>query len=166
MEGFTRQEAIALTGVTSSRLAYLDRVKLVIPQKYGNSKKPVVIYSWEQILEIRAISNLRQKISLQTIRKIISFLELNGFDDQLKDKHLVTVNDEVYWVRSDWSDMPEVMKVASGKNNESGQFILVAIPPFIDISKSVWETAKKSKVIDFNSFKQRVKSLSLEPQIK
>jgi len=62
--------------------------------------------------------------------------------------------------------MPEVMKVASGKNNESGQFILVAIPPFIDISKSVWETAKKSKVIDFNSFKQRVKSLSLEPQIK
>jgi DNA-binding transcriptional MerR regulator len=166
MEGFTRQEAIALTGVTSSRLAYLDRVKLVIPQKYGNSKKPVVIYSWEQILEIRAISNLRQKISLQTIRKIISFLELNGFDDQLKDKHLVTVNDEVYWVRSDWSDMPEVMKVASGKNNESGQFILVAIPPFIDISKSVWETAKKSKVIDFNSFKQRVKFLSLEPQIK
>ncbi len=101
MEGFTRQEAITLTGVTSSRLAYLDRVKLVVPQKYGNSKKPVVIYSWEQILEIRAISNLRQKISLQTIREIIGFLELNRFDYQLKDKDLVTVNDKVYWVRSD-----------------------------------------------------------------
>ena len=45
MEGFTRQEAIALTRTTSSRLAYLDRVKVVVPQKFGNSKKPVVIYS-------------------------------------------------------------------------------------------------------------------------
>ena len=63
MEGFTRQETLALTKTTSSRLAYLDRTEVVIPEKYGNSKKPTVIYSWNQVLEIRAINRHLQNIN-------------------------------------------------------------------------------------------------------
>lgn len=157
MEGFTRQEALALTKTTSSRLAYLDRTGVIVPEKYGNSKKPTVIYSWEQVLEIRAINDLRQKVSLQTVRSIVKFLNDSGFDASLRDKHLVIANDEVFWVMPDWSDMPRIMKVADKKNKELGQFVLIVLPPIADIIKAVWETAKKSKVVDFESFKRRAK---------
>ena len=158
MEGFTRQETLALTGTTSSRLSYLDRTGVVLPEKYGNPKKPTVIYSWEQVLEIRAISHLRQKISLQTVRKIIQFLNDSGFDESLRDKHLVVVNDEVFWVRRDCSDMPQVMKVADKKNKHCGQFVLIVIPQLASIINDVWKAAKKSKVVDFESFKRRAKA--------
>lgn len=112
MDGFTRQEALALTQTTSSRLAYLDRTSVVVPQKFGNSKKPTVIYTWEQLLEIRAIADLRKQISLQMVRKLVSFLDENGLDPTLHDKPLVATPNEVFLVLPDWSDMPQVMKVA------------------------------------------------------
>ncbi|WP_339384577.1 MerR family transcriptional regulator [Oscillatoria sp. FACHB-1407] len=130
---------------------------MVVPQKYGNPKKPTVLYTWEQVLEIRAISHLRQKISLQTIRKIIHFLEDGGFDDSLRDKHLVSVNDEIYWVLPDWSDMPNVMKVAGKKSTNPGQLVLFTIPSLADVVDDVWKSAQSSKIIDFQSFRQRAK---------
>ncbi|MBD2341833.1 MerR family transcriptional regulator [Calothrix sp. FACHB-156] len=129
-----------------------------MPEKYGNSKKPTVIYSWEQVLEIRAINDLRQKISLQTVRNIVKFLDESGFDISLKDKHLVVVDDQVFWVMPDWSDMPRVMKVADKKSKGLGQFVLIILPPISDIIKGIWETAKKSKIVDFESFKRRAKA--------
>jgi hypothetical protein len=161
MDGFTRQETIALTKTTSSRLAYLDRVGVVAPEKYGNTKKPTVIYSWEQVLQIRAINDLRKQVSLQAIREIIKSLEANGYDSSLWDKHLVVVNGDIHWVLPDWSDMPKVMQVASKKNKGGfGQLVLVAIPTLNDIVKAVWETAKRSNVIDFESFQRRAKRSS------
>jgi DNA-binding transcriptional MerR regulator len=157
MDGFTRQETIALTKTTSSRLAYLDRTGVIEPEKYGNSKKPTVIYSWEQVLEIKAINDLRQKVSLQTVRKIVEYFDKNGFDTSFRDKHLVVVNDEVVWIMPDWSDMPRVMKVADKKNKNLGQYVLVVLPQISDVIKEIWKTAQKSKVINFESFKQRAK---------
>lgn len=158
MDGFTRQETIALTKTTSSRLAYLDRVGIVTPEKYGNTKKPTVIYSWAQVLEIRAINDLREKVSLQTIREMIQYLDKNGFEPSLKNKHLVAINGEILWVLPDWSDMPRVMTLAS-KNSKAGagQFVLVVLPAIEDIIKAVWKTAESSKVVDFESFKRRAK---------
>lgn len=158
MDGFTRQETIALTKTTSSRLAYLDRVGVVVPEKYGNTKKPTVIYSWEQVLQIRAINDLRKQVSLQAIREIIQSLETNGYDSSLWDKHLVVVNGDIHWVLPDWSDIPKVMQLASKKNKAGfGQLVLVAIPTLNDIVQAVWDTAKRSKVIDFESFQCRAK---------
>lgn len=157
MDGFTRQETIALTKTTSSRLAYLDRVGLVEPEKYGNTKKPTVIYSWAQVLEIRAINNLREKVSLKTIKEMIQYLNKNRFEPSLRDKHLVAINGEIYWLMPDWSDMPRVMTVASKKSKDLGQLVLVVLPAIEDLIKAVWETAQKSEVIDFESFKRRAK---------
>ncbi|MGP1387075.1 MAG: MerR family transcriptional regulator [Thainema sp.] len=158
MDGFTRQEAIALTQTTSSRLAYLDRTGIVVPEKYGNHKKPTVIYSWEQILEIRAINDLRQQTSLQMVRKIVEFLDKHGLDPSLRDKHLVVANDEVFLVLPDWSDMPQVMKVAGRSNQGIGQMVLVVLPPLSDVIRDVWQAAQESDVVDFASFKRRAKA--------
>jgi DNA-binding transcriptional MerR regulator len=162
MEGFTRQETLALTGTTSNRLQYLDRSGLVVPERFGNSRKPTVVYTWAQVLEIRAIKNLRQEVSLQTVRKIINLLDQSGFDNSLRDKKIVVLNDEVYWVMPDWSDMPRVMKVADKGDRELGQFMLIVIPPLASVVEEVWDAAQKSEVIDFDSFRRRAKAQPLQ----
>jgi DNA-binding transcriptional MerR regulator len=112
IEGFTRRETLALTETTSNRLQYLERVGLVIPERIGATSKPTVLYAWEQILEIRAIKNLRQEASLQTVRKIIKFLDDSGLDDTLRNKQLIVVDNDVFWVRADWKDFSEQMPAA------------------------------------------------------
>jgi DNA-binding transcriptional MerR regulator len=158
IDGFTRQETIALAATTSNRLQYLERTGLIVPQRYGNTRKPTVIYSWEQVLEIRAIKNLRQEISLQTVRKIIEFLNNEGLNDQLRDKKLVVLDDEVYWIMPDWSDFPKVMKVADKRNQGIGQFVLITIPSLFEVVNEIWQAAEKSEVINLESFKQRAKA--------
>jgi DNA-binding transcriptional MerR regulator len=161
IEGFTRSETLALTETTSNRLQYLEKAELIIPQRVGRSRKPTVLYTWEQVLEIRAIKHLRQEISLQTVRKIVDFLNESGFDDSLRDKQLVVINDEVFWIRRDWKDFPEkmpaVVKVAGTANKGVGQYILLVIPSLAKIVDDIWEAAENSTTIDFESFKQRAK---------
>ena len=158
IEGFTRQETLALTETTSNKLQYLERVGLIIPSRIGVSKKPVVIYTWEQVLAIRAIKDLKQEISLQTIKKIIDFLNKEGCDDSLRDKQLIIVNDDVFWIQNDWSDVLSVIKVASSKGKYVDQYVLLVIPTLIQVVKEVWEVAQKSHAIDFESFTQRAKA--------
>jgi len=164
MSGFTRQETIHLAGCTSSRLAYLEKVGLVIPYRFGNNGRPAVVFSWEQLLEIRAIKNLRKEdISLQTVRNIIKFLDESGYDNSLRDKQLVVVGDEVFWIKQDWSDfgdnIPTTVKVAGKRNRAIGQYVLLVIPPLTEIVNEIWEVARRSEVVDFKSFEQRAKAL-------
>jgi DNA-binding transcriptional MerR regulator len=162
IDGFTRRETLALAETTSNRLQYLERAGLIIPQRVGLSKKPTVLYTWEQVLEIRTIRNLREGTSLQAVRKIIQFLNEHGFEGTLRDKQLVVVDDDVFWVRTDWSDfadrMPEALKVASKNGKGIGNYTLIVIPTLASIVEDIWETAKASQVIDFSSFKERVKN--------
>ncbi|MEP0813029.1 MerR family transcriptional regulator [Trichocoleus sp. ST-U2] len=137
---------------------------MVTPYRFGKTGgRPTVIFSWEQLLEIRAIRNLREDVSLQTVRKIIKYLDESGCDNSLRDKQLVVVNDEVFWVKQDWSDfgdnLPTAIKVASKNNKGVGQYVLLVIPSLIDIVNDIWKAAKTSNVVDFQSFKERAKVL-------
>ncbi|MBC6434693.1 MerR family transcriptional regulator [Nostoc sp. HG1] len=71
---------MALTGISSGRLSYLDRTELVVPEKFGNHQHPKVVYKWQQILEIKTIERLRQKLSLQEIRKVLYFLKSTNYE--------------------------------------------------------------------------------------
>lgn len=159
--GFSRQETMKLTGCSSSRLAYLEKVGLIVPTRIGVGRKPIVLFSWEQLLEIIAIKNLRQDVSLQTVRRVVEFLNQSGYDDKLKNKQLVVVNDDVLWLNPDFSDLGDHVSgltVASKKKGRVGQIVLLVIPPLSDIVDEIWETAKQSKVVDFESFKSRAKA--------
>lgn len=165
VDGFTRQECLKLTGCTSSRLSYLEKVGLIVPTRIGSNKRPTVLFSWEQLLEIRAIKNLRQDVSLQTVRKIVDYLDQSGFDDSLRNKQLIVVDDQVFWINPDWSDfkdlVPSALKVADKKGKGVGQFVLLVIPPFTDIVNEIWRNAQDpevAKVVDFEEFKRRAKA--------
>ena len=83
------------------------------------------------------------------------------FDDSLRDKQLVVIDNEVFWIRQDWQDFPEKMpsavKVAGKSGKGVGQYVLLVIPTLTEIVDEVWDAAKASEVIDFESFKQRAK---------
>jgi hypothetical protein len=162
-DGFTRKEAMTLTGTSSNQLQYLEREKLVCPNReYCNGQnKARISYTWEQILEIKAISKLAKATSLQTTRKVISFFKDHFRESKLRDKQLVIVGDEVYWIKYDhWSDLGEklsALKVADKRNKGVGQYTLIIVPALIDIVSEVWEVAESSNQINMKSFQLRAK---------
>lgn len=158
---FNRRETMELTGATSNQLQYLERSEFVIPTRVWNCrKKPDVYYSWEQILEIRAICNLRQVTSLQVIRKVLNFFENCLGNKSLRDKQIVVVDNEVFWVKHDWSDFGQqisTIKIAGKNNKRIGQYTLLVIPALKDVVDEIWEAAAKSNIINIKQFKRRAK---------
>ncbi|BAS60029.1 hypothetical protein NIES2135_66780 (plasmid) [Leptolyngbya boryana NIES-2135] len=153
MQGeFTRQEALTLTGLSSGQLSRLDQAEIVVPRKLGNSKRPVVLYSWQQILELRTIANLRQRLSLQEIRKVINHLRNLHFEPSLFDKFLIFSDDKLYWINSD--ELGDQIIDLSSKNQ--GQLLLKAVHPIGQILDDIRQQAERKHVADFDKRAGRI----------
>lgn len=162
VDSFSRREAMELAGATSNQLQYLERSGLIIPMRIlrEGKKKPEVYYSWEQLLEIRAIRNLRKQTSLQVIRRVIEFFDKCQFDKNLRDKQIVVVDDEVFWIERNWSDFGKqisVLKVADHHRKGIGQYTLIVIPALRDVIEEVWDVAEESTIIEIKDFHRRAK---------
>lgn len=158
-QGFSRQETMVLTDLTSSRLAYLDRTNVINPTKYGDHEKSQVVYSWEQLLQLRAINYLKQKISLETTRKIVRYLDEVGIAQDWGDRHLVIVDENIFTSNQDWSDMPQIMKDVATDRPEG--FTVVIFPKIDSIISDVWRSAFDSGLIDAETFVERAKKDTL-----
>ncbi|WP_179071982.1 MerR family transcriptional regulator [Nostoc sp. C057] len=126
---FSRQEVLKLTGLSSGQLSRLDKSGVVEPTKLGSESHPVVLYTLNQVLELRAIARLREQLSMQEIRKVVDYIRKHGFDKSLSGKFLIFCNEHLYWVKSDES--VETIVKLSGKNK--GQVVIKAIHPIGDI---------------------------------
>jgi len=147
VSGFIRQEALALTGISSSRLSYLDRTRLVVPDKFGNPKHPKVVYTWQQVLEIKTIERLREKLSLQEIRKVLEFLKQKEYKPSFFAHSLVFVNSQLYLIE-DLKDFGLAVLEASGSNQ--GQVVIQEVGPVGDVVAELWNEALKHHVLDFD----------------
>lgn len=152
--GFTRQETISLTGVNSSRLSYLDSTGLVSPEKFGNPKHPKVVYSWEKILQIKIIDRLREKLSLQEIRKVLDFLKRREYTPSLFECNLVFIGKQLYLIEN-WEEFGLKVLEASGKNK--GQIAIHEIGAIGEVISEL--QARKDEVLDFD---KRAKGTPLE----
>ncbi|MEL6383667.1 MAG: MerR family transcriptional regulator [Cyanobacteria bacterium J06626_18] len=155
MKQFTRRETVVLTRTSPARLAYLAKIGMITPTCLADDPQGQLYYSWDQILELRAIRQLRGEISLQMIRKIMQFLEGVGGDRTLHNKHLVIANGEVSWIQRESGQAPHVVRVAAKANRHVGQLKLTITPPVSELADEVWRIACQSKVVDFESFRQR-----------
>lgn len=88
---FSRQEVLKLTGLSSGQLSRLDKSGVVEPTKLGSESHPVVLYTLNQVLELRAIARLREQLSMQEIRKVVDYIRKHGFDKSLSGKFLIFV---------------------------------------------------------------------------
>ncbi len=145
--GFTRQETIAITGVKSGRLSYLDKTGLVVPEKSGNPKHPRVIYDWEKILQIKIIETLREKLSLQEIRKVIEFLKERNYNPSLFNCKLVFIDKQLYLIEN-WEKFGNLVLEASGANK--GQIVIQEIGAIGEVLLELREEAEKNHILDFN----------------
>lgn len=157
-KGFTRKEVMSLTGLKSGRLSYFDQTGLVQPEKIGGSKHPVVLYTWEQLLELRAIAKLRDKLSLQQIRQVIKFLRESGYEDGLYNKPLLFINSSLcLQTEKDELGNRLAMEVLG---NHSGQLVFDWIDPLGQLAEEIITEARSNPAIDFESFKKRTRSAS------
>lgn len=147
---------MALTGLKSGRLSYFDRTALVQPEKIGDSKHPVVLYTWEKLLELRAIAKLRDRLSLQQIRQVIKFLRESGYKDGLYNKPLLFINSSLC-LATEKSELGDrlAMEVLG---NHRGQLVFDWIDPLGRLDQEVEEDARTNSAIDFESFKNRAGS--------
>ncbi|MBW4490754.1 MAG: MerR family transcriptional regulator [Trichocoleus desertorum ATA4-8-CV12] len=146
ISGFTRQEALSITGITSGRLSYLDETGLVKPQRIGASKRPRVVYSVGQIIELKVISRLREKLSLQEIRTVIAFLKSRNYEQSLFNCNLIFVDAELYLIE-DWESFGTMVLKASGKNK--GQIVIHEIGKIGEVISDLRREAEKHQVLDF-----------------
>ena len=146
VSGFTRQETIALTRISSGRLSYFDRTEFVVPQKFGNTKHPKVVYSWRQVLELKTIESLRERLSLQEIRKVLKFLTERNHEPSFFVHNLVFVNTQLYLVE-DLRDFGLTVLEASGQNK--GQVVIHEVGAIGDIISEMRKDAERHHVLDF-----------------
>jgi len=154
--GFARQEALSLTGISSGRLSYLDETELVRPEKLGNPKHPKVIYSWEQILQLKVIDRLRERLSLQEIRKVIEFLKERDYSPSLFSCNLVFISSQLYLIE-DWQEFGTLVLEASGKSK--GQVVIHEFGVIGEVLSDLKKEAEKHHVLDFD---KRIKGTPLE----
>jgi DNA-binding transcriptional MerR regulator len=141
---FSRQQAIELSGLSSGQLSRLDKSGIVQPKKLGSTAHPTVLYTLNQILELRTIASLRQKLSMQEIRKVIDHLRERAFEPTLFGKFLIFCDDELYWVPFD--ELSEKIVKLSGKNK--GQIVLKAVHPIGDIIAGLEEEVKQREAAE------------------
>ncbi|NMF82805.1 hypothetical protein [Nodosilinea sp. P-1105] len=158
MDWFPRRHAIVLARSSLGRLAYLEKTGIIVPQRAGLPQRPTVLYSWEQILEIRAISRLRQHLSFQAIRKIIQYFDDHGFDRSLRDKHLIIGPTGVTWICPGSHATPQLIYLAGKRNSPMGQFVLAPLDPYDASSSGVISETKGAKVIDIDGFREKLRS--------
>ena len=153
MDWFPRRHVIVLARSSSGRLAYLEKTGIVVPRRIGAPPHRQVIYSWEQVLEIRAISQLRQHLSFQAIRWLIAYFEEQGVGASLRDKHLVVVNGVISWIRPMANTAPQVIELARRAHGFMGQFRLVTL----DLSLTLHAVGNAPKVIHLEQCRQRLR---------
>lgn len=145
---FSRQEVLRLTGVTSNKLSYLDRTKLVCPNRLEveGYMRPQVVYTLSQILQIKTIYRLREELSLQEIRKVLDELEKQGYEPSLFRMNLLFFNGELYLLEGE-SEVNEKIIQLTGKHR--GQVILHRVDPIGDVVEELYREAQRHHILDF-----------------
>ncbi len=160
MDWFPRRHVVVLARSSLGRLAYLEKTGIVVPRRTGLPQRPEVVYSWEQILEIRAISRLRQHLSFQTIRKIIHYFEDHGFGRSLHDKQLLITHTSVSWIRTMPAARPQIVQLTSKSSGPMGQYLLTPFNPEELVEPAIFHPlfeGNPANVVDLDAFRQKVR---------
>ena len=157
MDWFSRRHAAVLARSSPGRLAYLEKTGVIVPQRAGQPPRLEVLYSWEQILEIRAISRLRQHLSFQTIRKILQYFDDHGVGRTLRDNHLVISRQGVSWVKPGATTAPQIIHLVGHGCSPMGQFVLAPLDATDVAFPHPLAAATTAKVIDIEHFRHKVR---------
>ena len=142
--GFEREQVLKLTGLSTSQLSTIVSLNWVEPIKLGHNKSTKTLFSWEQLLELKAIAKLRKKLSFQKIRGLKNILLELGHESFKDDssKVLVATDKTVFLIDKSDVNYPTMMELL-GVN--CGQYVL-AVFPISEMIREIEETAKQNNI--------------------
>ena len=164
MNGFTRQETLALTGATVGTLNYLDETGEVVPMRIGNPKRPLQIaYSVEQVIDLKIVSMLRPRMSLKGAVEVTLFVRGAGYRESVFQIPLATVNGEMMrtscWTEAGLHDDSFGRKVLEVARSNKGRVTVHDIGMIGNVLGAIREAAVGADVLDFE---KRIKGTLLE----
>ena len=113
-EGFTAQQAQALTGCTHHQLRYWDRVALVSPTIQGTGGRPGVrrLYSFRDLVALRVVRSLLDNgMSLQRVRRAWDYLRRNAdMEGHLAEVKLVTDGQTIFRIARDDGQLMDALR--------------------------------------------------------
>ena len=76
------ERAARIAGISMRRLRYWDSTDVVSPtlKRQMSPRNTVMLYSFQDTLELLVAARLRDKLSLQHIRRIVSYLRGEGYE--------------------------------------------------------------------------------------
>lgn len=162
MNGFTRQEALALSGITVGMLNYLDETGEIVPTRAGDSKRPLQIaYSVEQVIDLKIVSVLRPRMSLKGSVEVVHFVRDNGYYAPLFKHPLAKVSEEMMstydWTLGGYETFGQ--KVLEIARANKGRVTVHDLGMIGDVLGAIREAAIGADVLDFE---KRIKGTLLE----
>jgi hypothetical protein len=152
---FTRREVLAVTKSTSNQLQYLERKVLINPVRVEKTGKPTVLYSLGQMMAITLNKRLKN-IDSDCATSLVYFL--GNFNKPVDFDYAGT---SLYciggYVSFDITDLVPDIKAVTPYTKNPSQHILAMVPDLGEILAEIIVNAKSSDVIDFDSFRGRIR---------
>ena len=113
MEGFTAQQATALTNCTAHQLRYWDKVALVEPSLQSTGGRPGRrLYSFRDLVALRVVKSLLDNgMSVQRVRRAWDYLRRTAeLDGHLAEVKLVTDGQTIFRVAHDEDQLLDALR--------------------------------------------------------
>jgi hypothetical protein len=117
-EHFDRGTVEKLTGVTRRQMETMVKNGFVKPYTRTDYIRSKWLFSWEQLLEIKAIAKLRSVVSSQKLCLVKSFLQELGCNDSLcnnAEKVIVATNKKVFLIDNNQDVIIELIGKSKGQ---------------------------------------------------
>lgn len=138
---WSKKEVLQLTGLSRGKLEYLDKVGLLQPIRYGSCDMPIIVYTWEQLVALKAYAEMRKDCSLQALRQALDFLQLEDPITHIAKKQLVACGNKVYWI---YDSPQELAVIVSGNMRGQRVFIIKGN----ELLERLWDEGENN-VLDF-----------------
>jgi uncharacterized protein (DUF433 family) len=104
------KRAANLARITMRKLRYWERTGLIVPsiRQEISPRNIVRLYAYQDLLGLLVAAELRNRVSLQHIRRVVTHLREQGFAEPLRELRFATHGNDVYFQYPDgsWSGDP------------------------------------------------------------
>lgn len=104
------KRAAKLARITMRQLRYWEQTGLIVPsiKRQISPRNTVRLYDYQDLLGLLVAAELRNRVSLQHIRRIVAQLRDRGFADPLRELRFATHGSDIYFQYPDgsWSGDP------------------------------------------------------------
>jgi uncharacterized protein (DUF433 family) len=98
-----RDRAARLAGVSERRVAYWATRGLVVPavEERLSPQRPVRLYGYLELMSLMVVAQMRDKASLQEIRRVVEYLRGLGFPEPLTELRFAVAGRKLYFEHPD-----------------------------------------------------------------